>query len=181
MLMNQEESCLVLVDVQEKLTPHVQGSEALIERCLWLRNLALSRGVPVLFSEQYPSGLGSTIQPLLAGLEVIDKIEKVYFSCMQSPNFVERLQQLKKSHYILAGIETHVCVMQTALEMHEAGLRVFVVADAISSRSLIDHKYGIKRMKQEGITFVTAEMVLFEWIRKAGTADFKALSKAFLR
>jgi nicotinamidase-related amidase len=181
MLINQDESCVILVDIQEKLTPHVLNHEALVERCVWLRNLAITRGVPVLFSEQYPSGLGSTVQPLLAGLEVIDKIEKTPFSCMQSSTFLERIQQLNKSHYILAGIETHVCILQTALEMKEAGLTVFVVADAISSRSLIDHKYGIKRMKQAGIVFVTAEMVLFEWVRKAGTPDFKTLSQAFLR
>lgn len=181
MLINQDESCLILVDIQEKLTPHVLEHEALINRCLWLRNLAIARGVPILVSEQYPKGLGSTLQSLLAGMEVVDKIEKTHFSCMQASTFVERLKQLKKSQYILAGIETHVCIMQTALEMQEAGLKVFVVADAVSSRNAIDHRYGLKRMKQAGITLVTAEMVFFEWIRQAGSPEFKALSQAFLR
>lgn len=181
MLLNQDESCLVLVDIQEKLTPHVLGFEALISRCLWLQNLARKRRVPVLLSEQYPSGLGPTVQPLLNGFDLQDKIEKTHFSCMQAPGFIERLQQLNKSHYILIGIETHVCILQTALEMREAGLSVFVVVDAVSSRNIIDHKYGLKRLKQAGVHLITAEMVFFEWIRDAATPEFKALSKEFLQ
>lgn len=181
MLINQEGSCLLLVDIQEKLTPHVMESEALVKRCLWLRNLAIARKVPVLFSEQYPKGLGPTLPVLLADIEKPKSVEKTHFSCMQSSNFVEFIQKSNKTDFIIAGIETHVCIMQTALEMHEAGLNVFVAADAVSSRNAIDHRYGLKRMKQAGIRMVTAEMVFFEWLRKAGTPEFRALSLEFLR
>ena len=178
MLLKKENSCLVLVDVQEKLTPYVLGSEKLVARCEWLLRLAVELDVPPVISEQYPSGLGVTVEPLRHFGKALDK---VHFSCWGNGAFVKQLQQLKKKQIVLIGIETHVCVLQTALQLLEAGYQVFVVVDAVASRHELDHHYGLKRIKQSGGFLVTSEMVFFEWVEKAGTPEFKALSKAYLQ
>ena len=181
MLLNREKSGFVLVDVQEKLTSHVLNSEALVTRCQWLIRLAKQLEVPVVVSEQYPSGLGKTVEPLRTLTSNEQCVDKVHFSCYRESSFVNHWQTLDRKQVVLAGIETHVCVLQTAMDMNSSGLDVFVVVDAVSSRHDMDHKYGLKRMKQAGIYLVTAEMVFFEWVGQAGTPQFKALSQSFLR
>lgn len=178
MLLNREDSCLVLIDVQQKLTPHVQNSESLIARCEWMLRLAVELDVPQVISEQYPSGLGVTVEPLRRFGTALDK---VHFSCWRDAALAKHVQQLKKKQIVLIGIETHVCVLQTALDLREAGYQVFVVVDAVSSRHELNHRYGLKRIKQSGGFLVTSEMVFFEWVEKAGTPEFKALSKAYLQ
>lgn len=180
MIIDRNTSCLLLVDVQEKLTPFVIHHDALVARCDWLMRLATAMQVPLLVSEQYPQGLGKTVAALQSFSEVEDCIEKVHFSCFREPMFFQRLQALQKKQLIIAGIETHVCVLQSALELNQAGFEVFVVVDAVSSRSEFDHRFGLKRMKSNGIHLVTSEMVFFEWVRVAGTPEFKALSQRFL-
>lgn len=181
MLLNQQDSALLLVDVQQKLVPYVLNHKEMSDRCEWLLKLALKLNVPILASEQYPKGLGTTIEQLKFSFTHKNCIEKVHFSCMQQPDYVTHLKQLNKNQLILIGIEAHVCVLQTALEMKDEGFDVFVIVDAVSSRKEIDLRYGLKRMKQEGVHLLTAEMVFFEWLRKAGTPEFKALSKEFLQ
>jgi nicotinamidase-related amidase len=180
MLLKKDNSCLLLIDVQEKLTPLVQKSEALIERCQWLMRLATELQVPQIVSEQYPKGLGITVAPLHELSQKDSAIEKVHFSCWQEPRFKERLQPLNKKQLVLIGIETHVCVLQTAMDLIKAEYEVFVVVDAVSSRHELDYKYALKRMKQAGIQLITSEMVFFEWIGQAGTPEFKMLSKRYL-
>lgn len=181
MLLNREKAGFLLVDVQEKLTPLVLNSEALVARCQWLIRLAKELTVPILLSEQYPRGLGNTVEPLKALTAKASCIDKVHFSCYRCPDFVNAWQTIDRKQVVIAGIETHVCVLQTAMDMNSSGFDVFVVIDAVSSRHEIDHRYGLKRMKQAGIQLVTSEMVFFEWVGQAGTAEFKALSQAYLR
>lgn len=181
MLLKKEKSGLVLVDVQEKLTPHVLNSDALIERCQWVIRLAKELAVPIVVSEQYPRGLGHTVEPLQKMIPDVSCVEKVTFSCYREPSFVSHWKTMGKQQVVIVGIETHVCVLQTAMDMGGAGLDVFVVVDAVSSRHELDHKYGLKRMKQAGINLITSEMVFFEWVGQAGTPEFKSLSQSFLR
>ena len=181
MIMHKDLSGLVLVDVQEKLSSHVMHSEHMISRCAWLMRLAQTLNVPVLVSEQYPSGLGQTVASLKSLTTPYEPIEKVHFSCYRDTAFIKQWTQLQKKQMILIGIETHVCVLQTALDVQQStDTDVFVVVDAVSSRHEMDHKYGLKRMKQAGIELVTSEMVFFEWVERAGTKEFKALSQSFL-
>lgn len=179
MLLEKEKSCLLLVDVQEKLTPLVLHSDALLTRCQWMMSLANNLNVPIVVSEQYPSGLGPTIEPLRALVQREPFIEKVHFSCFRAPAFSKHLDALKKNQVVLIGIETHVCVLQTAMDLLNAHYHVFIVVDAVSSRFELDHKYGLKRMKQAGAQLITSEMVFFEWMEKAGTPEFKRLSKTY--
>ncbi|STX29307.1 YcaC like amidohydrolase [Legionella beliardensis] len=181
MLIKKDDACLLLIDVQEKLLPLVADSEALIDRCQWLLRLANELEVPCLVSEQYPRGLGHTVKPLLEVSSQEPPIEKVHFSCYREPNFVQRVKQLGKTQFVLIGIEAHVCVLQTALDLLAEDNDVFIVVDAVSSRKLIDKKYALKRLQQAGAILVTAEMVFFEWLEQAGTPLFKALSNAYLK
>jgi len=178
MLLNKENSCLLLIDVQEKLTPLVLDSSKLVSRCQWLLNLADELKVPVFTSEQYPSGLGPTVASLK---RAEPSFSKVQFSCFRDPALKNHLVSLNRTQMVLIGIETHVCVLQSAFDLLEAGFQVYVVIDAVSSRHEHDMRYGLKRMKQAGIELVTSEMVFFEWVGEAGTPEFRALSKAFLQ
>lgn len=180
MLLNKEDSLLLLIDVQEKLTPSVLNSDKLIAHCEWLLKLAKKMSIPILVSEQYPKGLGPTLKQFHPYFTSQECVDKVHFSCMGEPMFLHRLKQYDKKQLILIGIETHVCVLQTALAMREKGLDVFVVVDAVSCRGEQNMKYGLKRMQQQGVHLVTSEMVFFEWVSKAGTQEFKELSKEFL-
>lgn len=181
MLLDRDKSSLLVIDVQEKLTPLVLNADALIARCGWVIRLANDLQVPVVLSEQYPRGLGRTVTPLLTDLEKNSPIQKVCFSCFKEPSFVDAWKKIQRTQAVLIGIETHVCVLQTAIDLVNAGVAVFVVVDAVSSRHELDHRYGLKRMKQAGVQLVTAEMVFFEWLGEAGTPEFKTLSQTYLR
>lgn len=180
MLMEQNQACLVLVDVQEKLTPLVLDSKTLIARCAWMLRLAKKLNVPVIVTEQYPKGLGQTITELQTEVEVV-ACSKTSFSCLSEPSFKEKLQAIHRKQVILIGIETHVCILQTALSLKKQGYEVFVVVDAVSARKKIDHKTALKRMQQAGCLLVTTEMVLFEWLLDAKIDGFKTISQAFLQ
>lgn len=178
MLMDSSRSLVLLVDVQEKLTPLVQDAKALVEACLWVKQVAAQLGIPVLITEQYPKGLGHTVPELS---DQTRSPEKTHFSCMADTSIQKHIGDYERDQLILVGIEAHVCVMQTALQAKEQGFDVFVVADAISSRFALDKELALARMQQQGIVIVSREMLLFEWIRTSQHPDFKALSKAFLR
>lgn len=177
MLLNREHSCLMLVDVQEKLTPWVRSAKALVDCCKKALDLAQALQITTVISEQYPSGLGQTVEALQG---YGSAYSKVHFSCWADETLRQHLISLQKKQIVLIGIETHVCVLQTALDLRGAGYDVFVVVDALSTRHLLDHRYGLKRMKAAGVQLVTFEMVFFEWMHCAGTQDFKMLSKQFL-
>lgn len=181
MLLNKDKSCLLLVDVQEKLTPYVLHPDKLVYACDWLLRLGTRLSIPRLISEQYPKGLGATVGPLDTYVGHKNRFEKVHFSCGSDRLFMESIKKINRSQLIISGIETHVCVLQTALELKQAGFDVFVVIDAVSARYESDHHAGIERMKQQGIQLVTREMVFFEWLRTAGTAEFKSLSQEFMQ
>ncbi|MGF1612694.1 MAG: hydrolase [Gammaproteobacteria bacterium] len=180
-LLRAHNSCLLIVDVQEKLVPAVRNPEDLVANCVWLMGVASVVGVPMLISEQYPAGLGPTVAPLqtLAPRDVW--MEKVHFSCAEAPHCNARIEAVGRMQMVLAGIEAHVCVLQTALGLCQAGKDVFVVADAVSSRNERDVDIALARMRTAGVQVVTKEMVLFEWAHQAATAQFRELSANFLK
>lgn len=180
-LLRAHSSCLLMVDVQEKLVPKVRDPEQLVANCAWLLEVAAVLDVPVLISEQYPAGLGPTVANLRAIAPQHAWMEKVHFSCAEAPNCRARIDAVGRTQLVLAGIEAHVCVLQTALGLSHSGKDVFVVADAVSSRHSLDANMGLDRMRAAGVQIVTKEMVLFEWAHQAATAQFKALSNKFLK
>ncbi|RFA28592.1 hydrolase [Alkalilimnicola ehrlichii] len=181
MLLNTEQSIVIVVDVQARLLPGVHENEKLVKNCSWLVKLAHLLKVPVLGSEQYPQGLGHTEENLrnLVGAENI--VGKTHFSCIDAPEFAQRFHALKRRQVVICGMESQACVLQSALRLLEEGLSVHVAADAISARDTRDTEIALKRMEQAGVTLVTREMVGFEWIRRSDAEAFKAFSKEFLR
>jgi nicotinamidase-related amidase len=181
MLIQRERSCLLIVDMQERLLPAMAGVEPLLHQAQILIRAAKRLDLPIVASEQYPKGLGGTVPALrsLLGNE-IEPFPKTHFSCADDPDLRGRLQILAqeqgRDQAILLGVEAHVCVLQTALGLPRLGLAPFVVADAVASRKPESRQMALDRMARDGVEIVTAEMVLFEWLGKAGTAEFKELS-----
>jgi len=175
-LLSQEGAVLILIDIQEKLFPHILDREEVAENIRRLIRFARIMKMPILLTEQYPKGLGRTILEIQTLITDIQPIEKVEFSCFGSEEFREALKRLKAKTIIIAGIETHICVSQTALE----GLRdyrVCVISDAVSSRRREDKIVALERMKQNGIIISSIEMLIYELLRKAGTPEFKEALK----
>lgn len=180
MLISRTDSLLLVVDVQAKLLPTIHEAEAVKARVLWLARAAAMLGVPRLATEQYPQGLGPTDTEVVAALGEVPVVGKVTFSCAAGQCFDEGAAPSQKQ-IVVCGIEAHVCVLQTALDLAARGREVFVVADAIGSRKAVDKALAIERLRGAGVQIVSSEMVGFEWLRAAGSEEFRAFSKAFLR
>jgi nicotinamidase-related amidase len=181
MLIERIKSCLLVVDIQERLLPAINEGERVIENTAWLMQIAQELEVPLLVSEQYPKGLGHTVPALLELTPEGALVEKIHFSCAASPACQERLAAIDREHIVVTGIEAHVCVLQTAIALTATGKQVFVVADAVSSRRARDAELGLERMRAAGVHLVSREMVAFEWLHRAGTAQFREISRRFLR
>ncbi len=177
-LLSHEDSALILVDVQERLVPVIHGSAALLARLELLLAAAARLGIPVIATEQYPQGLGATVAVLRAAMPGgSTPVAKVEFSCAPVPEFAARLAATGRRQVVIAGIEAHVCVAQTALDLvRDRPGEVWVVADAVGSRRPDDARIALDRMRGAGIGITTAEAVVFEWLRRAGTPEFKELS-----
>jgi len=153
------------------------------QRCAILLTAATALGLPVTASEQYPRGLGHMVPGLAAKIGNAPVFEKLSFSCWQDPAIKDHLiahHEAKRPLVILAGVESHVCVLQTAIDLAAAGFGVFAVADAMSSRATSSIMLAHDRMRQNGVSVVNTEMVVFELLKQAGTAEFRTLS-ALLR
>lgn len=180
MLCDANRSRLLIIDEQERLL----GAMAEKPRAQVLKNTAIllqaaqTLAVPVVRSEQYPKGLGVTDQSIESQLNNDTlKIEKTAFSCCAVPEIAELTHQQVLPQWVIAGIESHVCVLQTALQLKDAGQDVFVVSDACCSRQKAHHKNALQRLTQAGVVVTNTESVLFEWLRDARHPDFKHLSK----
>lgn len=181
MLMTAAQSSLLIVDVQEKLCPVMDDPRTVIHNCGRLMKGAARLGVPVTVSEQYPKGLGPTIVDLRELTAPENFMEKTTFSCAGAPNILERLRGMDRPKVVVAGIEAHVCVCQTALGLLETGFEVFVVADAVSSRKPSDRDTSLARMQASGVRIVPTESVLFEWIGDAANEAFREISKTLIK
>jgi len=174
-LLDRKRSALVLIDFQERLFPNVYEHLRVLARIDLLLSAANLLEIPLLVTEQYPKGLGGTIEEIRKALPEMQPLTKMDFSCVVAPGFKERLSSLQRDQIVLTGIETHICVAQTALDLAAQGENVFVVADATSSRRPLDAQIALQRMERNGLTITTTEAVVFEWLRRAGTDEFKAL------
>lgn len=174
--MNKDDSLLVLIDFQERLMPAMNDREDLEENTIKLVKGCKVLGVPQLVTQQYTKGLGPTVFGIDEALGEYECIEKTSFSAMGEPDFVDALEKTGRNTVILAGIESHVCVQQTALDLLEKGYGVFLIVDCVSSRSSYDKKYALKRMSNAGITNTTCEAVLFELCKGSREPGFKEIS-----
>ena len=179
-MMNASDSALVVIDVQEKLLPHIPNHQLIEWNILRLLQGAETLGVAVSGTEQYPKGLGRTVKSLASKLESLSPHAipaKTMFSCRECNELFSALSNAGVHNLLLCGIETHVCVAQSALDLMAQGFNVFVCVDAIGARSSVDHQIGIRRMENSGATLTTTEAALFEWCEKSGSEQFKTISK----
>lgn len=170
-------SQLLLVDLQTRLLKVMSDRNKLLRHCEILINAANQLSVPVLATEQYPEGLGPT-DPVLSGAwpDTVQPIAKTCFSCCGSDDFTAALGDINKDQVILAGIEAHVCVLQTALDLLHQGKQVYVVADAVDSRAADNKRLALDRLRQAGIIVAPTESILFEWLQDASHDDFKTVT-----
>jgi len=175
-LVSRHTSRLLLVDVQEKLLPAIPRAEQLVASCKRMIDGANLVGVPVFATEQYPKGLGPTAKPLAELIPL--RPEKLRFSCAEVLDWGPAAEQTDSRHQVVViGMETHVCVLQTSLDLVALGYQVFVPADAVASRSEFDWKFALDRLTNSGVIICTSESVLFEWCEVSGTPEFKQLSQ----
>jgi nicotinamidase-related amidase len=175
-LLSRHESRLLIVDVQEKLVPKIFELDRMLANCRMLIQGAKILRVPVYATEQYPKGLGNTV-PQLA--ELLDQpAQKLRFSCAEALEWESPAAQVdNRFQVVVAGMEAHVCVLQTVLDLLGNGFQVYVPADAVASRREFDWKIALERMSAGGATIVTTESVLFEWCEISGTPEFKQISQ----
>jgi nicotinamidase-related amidase len=172
---NRSTTALLVIDVQERLMPVIQEKETIFSNVNKLLRGAEILSLKTIITEQYPKGLGKTCSEIQLP-ENIEVIEKVCFSCLQSDAVMAQLDK-NITDLIICGVESHICVLKTALEAIEKGLKVHVVADAVSSRTEQNKRLSLERMRQSGAYIVSTEMILFMLIDKAGTEEFKGISK----
>ncbi|NTV68539.1 MAG: hydrolase [Azonexaceae bacterium] len=175
MLIRRADSLLLIIDIQQKLAPAIHDNERVTANSVRLLEGARQLGIPAFVSEQYVKGLGPSLDAIRTAAVDARFFEKTHFSCAAEPGVVDLLRAAKRPQVLLTGTETHVCVLQTAFGLLAAGFEVYLVADAASSRTPENRSAAIERMRAGGIQIVTTEMVLFEWLHQAGTADFRQL------
>jgi nicotinamidase-related amidase len=166
---------LLVIDVQEKLLPLIPDAPALVRNVAFLIDAARLLDMPVQATEQYPRGLGPTTPDLAARLP--HRPDKVGFSCCAVPSVVETFRRAARPRIVLAGLETHVCVQNTALDLLGLDFRVYVPVDAVSARYRLDHDTALRRMEQAGAILTTSEACVFEWVGGADHPHFKAISR----
>lgn len=170
-----ENSVLVVIDIQDKLLAKIPTADSLVTSAAFVLDVAALLEVPIRATEQYPKGLGPTTAEIARRLPAV--VEKTAFSCCCSGTFLEEIEMLQRPNVVLVGMETHVCVMQTALDLLEAGLHVYLPVDALATRVQLDHDLGLHRMERAGAVLTTAEALAFEWLRDSTHPQFKAVSK----
>jgi nicotinamidase-related amidase len=173
----KEHSAALIIDIQERLFPLIWEHEKLARNIPILIEGMKVLGIPVFVTEQYVKGLGPTVQPIAVTLGELKRHEKMAFSCCDDPSVMADIAISGKDTIIIAGIESHVCVLQTVIDLKHNGYRPVVVEDCISSRKENDKKIAVERMRQEGAIITTYESVLFELLRYSGTEQFKGISK----
>ncbi len=170
-----ETSVLVVIDIQDKLLVRIPTAAVLVRNAGFVLDVAALLEVPVRATEQYPRGLGPTTPEIARRLPAAIPA-KTTFSCCGAGTFLEELEMLRRPNVVLVGMETHVCVAQTALDLLHAGLHVFLPVDALAARGEVDHNTALRRLEQAGAVPTTSEAIAFEWVRNASHPQFKAIS-----
>ncbi len=181
MLLERHRSQLLVIDIQDRLAPHIFNVDEVVDNTAVLIAAAKRLDIPVIVSEQYVKGLGPTVEPLQPFIEEARVFEKVHFSCAADPAIRRHIRHLDQAsgrdQIIICGTEAHICVLQSALGFAQGGQHVAVVIDAIGSRRPESLAVARDRMLRNEIETVTTEMVLFEWLHQAATDEFRELSK----
>ncbi|MBF0457565.1 MAG: hydrolase [Nitrospirae bacterium] len=170
------DSVILIVDIQERLAAVMPDKDKLISNTLHVIELAKLLKIPIVLTEQYPKGLGRTIVEIRDALPEYNPFEKISFSACVEEGFIGKLAELGKNKIILCGLETHICVLQTCLDLIGADYQVHVISDCTSSRTQDNKDVGLRQMRQAGGVVTSTETVIFQLLAKAGTDEFKIMS-----
>jgi nicotinamidase-related amidase len=173
--MSPADTALLVIDVQDKLLPLIPHRASLVRDIAFLIDAAGLLQLPVTATEQYPKGLGPTTAELARRLPV--RPDKTAFSCCAVPSIIEGFRRGGRTKILLSGIETHVCVLNTALDLLALDFRVYLAVDAVGSRFALDQEFALRRLERAGVILTTAETAAFEWVGGAGHPQFKAISQ----
>ena len=173
-----EECALAVIDIQEKLLPPIFEKERLVRNAQLLVRLAEILSLPIIVSTQYAKGLGPTVEEISSLLPEVKAVDKLEFGCFGNGEYCSTVAGLaNRNTLLLCGMESHICVMQTALGALNQGLNVHVAADAVSSRTELNWKIGLNRMQAAGVVISSTEMMIYELLGKSGTPAFKEMLK----
>ncbi|RMG01313.1 MAG: hydrolase [Nitrospirae bacterium] len=175
--LDRSDIVLLIIDVQEKLARVMDERQRVTENTLHLIELAKLTDIPILITEQYPKGLGQTVSAIRDAIEGVATLEKITFSCCGDERFIQSLKDTGRRKVVVAGMETHVCVLQTALDLLKSGFSVHIVSDAVTSRKVDDKVTALQFLRDAGAVITCTETVLFQVLERAGTEEFKAISK----
>jgi nicotinamidase-related amidase len=173
----KENTIALIIDIQERLLPVIAENTELTANTQRLIEGLKVLGIPMLVSEQYRKGLGNTVPEISNLIQPFESMEKLAFSCCDDDGIMAQIKASGKTNVIICGIESHICVLQTTLDLIENGFTPVVIADCIGSRKASDKKTGLYRMRSEGAVISSYESILFELCRYAGNEQFKAISK----
>ncbi len=175
-LLHRDETALLIIDVQERLAAVMEKKGQVVGNTLHLVALAGMLGIPVVVTEQYPKGLGRTVPEIAAALPSVQPIEKLSFDCCGEPSFMDRIRLLGRKKFVVTGMETHICVLQTSVGLLREGLGVHLVQDAVCSRTGDNWRSGLEFVRDAGGVVTNTETVLFQLLGAAGTPEFKAIA-----
>lgn len=176
-VLNRDTTLLVVIDLQTTFLNEIHEKERVLRTCSLLARASAVLRVPVITTVQYVSRMGGLDPTISEQLNAGEPIDKLSFSCAASTEFADRLRASGRTQILLCGIETHICVAQTALDLNEHGFQVHIAADAVSSRTLERHKLGMEKMRDCGVTPCSAEQAVYELMKEAGTSEFKQILK----
>jgi isochorismate hydrolase len=175
--LERDNSAIMIIDIQDRLARVMEEREKVIANCLHLIELSKLLHIPLLVTEQYPKGLGVTVEEIRQVLTEYKPLEKLTFSCCDDGTFPERIKRLDRRQIIIAGMETHVCILQTCIGLLRDGYAVHVVSDAVTSRKAEDKEAGIQFVRDAGAVITCTETVLFQMLKVAGTDQFRTIAK----
>jgi len=176
-LLSIEKTTLLIIDIQERILPVIHQSNIVVENTIKLIKGFNVLGLPIYYTEQYPKGLGKTVSSIKDELENREAFQKLSFSCSGAADLFNELERKNLSQVVVCGIESHVCVQQTVLDLLANKFQVNLAADAISSRKIKDYEIALSRMEKSGAEVTTAEAILFELLNVCGTDKFKQISR----
>lgn len=177
-MLDTNNSILVIIDIQEKLVKAASNGEKTIINTSKISQAAQILSIPVIITEQYPKGLGATVESITGSDAFI--MEKSSFSAFKEPEFEQKIKSLNRKQVILCGIEAHICVLQTAIDLYKNGYEVYVLKDCVSSRSEEEQNSGLELLKQYGIKVITVEIALFQWLKSSKHPQFKDIQKLII-
>lgn len=171
-----QDTCCIVIDYQEKILPAMHEKDALLADSVTLLKGLKALGVPMILTTQYAKGLGSNLPEIREAMGEPEELDKTTFSVYENETVAGRIRELGKKQVLICGIEAHICVLQTAVDMKAAGYQPVIVADCVSSRKAADKELGLRRAEQEGVLLTSKEAILFELTRRAGGDVFKQIS-----